>query len=223
MTTRLLIYNDALMLCGEAMLATLTENREPRRLLDQVWSSDGVRACLEKGQWHFAMRTVQVDPDAAIAPTFGYRLAFTKPTDWLQTSAVCSDEYFKVPLLNYADEPGNWYADVQPIYVKYVSDNAAFGGDLAKWPASFSKYVAAYFASEIINKLAGSRPEQIKRLFGPPGAPEKGELHMRLHAAKNAAAIGQPTQFPAQGNWTLARNGWRSGFRDGGNRGRLIG
>lgn len=223
MTTRLLIYNDALLLCGEGLIASLTEDREPRRLLDQVWNSGGVRACLEKGQWHFAMRTVQLDPDPAIATTFGYRLAFTKPTDWLQTSAVCSDEYFKVPLLNYADEPENWYADIEPIYVKFVSAHVGFGGNLSRWPESFAKYVAAYFAGEIINKLGGTRPAQVARIHGPPGRPDKGEVSMRLHAARSAAALGQPTQFAAQGSWTLSRSGWRSGFRDGGNRGRLIG
>lgn len=223
MTTRLLMYNDALLLCGESMLATVDEDREPRHLLDHVWNANGVRACLEKGQWPFAMRAVEIDPDPDISPSFGYRLAFTKPSDWIQTAAVCSDEYFKVPLLNYSDEPGNWYADIEPIYVKYVSADSAFGGNLASWPESFAKYVAAYFASEIISKLGGSRAEQIKRIIGPPGQPEKGELAIRLHAAKNAAALGQPTQFPAQGNWTLSRNGWRSGYRDGGSRGRLIG
>jgi hypothetical protein len=52
------------------------------------------------------------------------RGAFAKPTDWVDTSAVCQDEYFRVPLLQYADEVGYWFADLDEIYVKYVSDGA---------------------------------------------------------------------------------------------------
>ena len=72
MTDRLSIYNDALLLCGERGLASLTENTEPRRLLDQVWNNEGVIKCLELGQWHFAMRGVQVDYDPDLEPSYGY-------------------------------------------------------------------------------------------------------------------------------------------------------
>ena len=220
---RLALYNAALLLAGERFLATLAEDREPRRLLDAVWNTNGVNYCLEQAQWWFAMRTVMIDEDPAITPTFGYRKAFTKPTDYISTSAVCSDEYFQVPLTRYAFEPGEWYADITPIYVKYVSNDAAYGGDIANWPATFCDYVAAYFASRIISKLAGDKSSQLAALFGPPGNPRSGILHMTLHAAKNKAAMTQPTQFPAQGNWSRARQGRRGGSRDGGNHGNLIG
>lgn len=81
MTTQLDIYNGALLHCGERFLASLTEQREPRRLLDRVWSSNGVKTCLEQGQWNFAMRTIQIDYDPSIAPSFGYARAFQKPND----------------------------------------------------------------------------------------------------------------------------------------------
>ncbi|HQU17305.1 MAG TPA: hypothetical protein PLO69_14585 [Gammaproteobacteria bacterium] len=222
MTTRLDLYNKALLVCGERFLAALTEDREPRRLLDHVWNTGGNNFCLEAAQWWFAMRTTMIDYDPAITPTFGYRKAFTKPTDWISTSAVCSDEYFNSPLTQYADEMSNWYADITPIYVKYVSNDALYGGDLARWPATFVDYAAAYYASLIIGKLAGDRAAQLLKLFGPPGAPQAGLLHQTLHKAKNAAAQTQPTQFPAQGNWTRSRGGGRGG-NDRGNRGSLLG
>jgi len=223
MTSRLDLYNKALLICGERFLASLAENREPRHLLDHIWNTGGNNYCLEMAQWHFAMRTVMIDYDPAITPTFGYRKAFTKPTDWILTSAVCSDEFFKVPLLQYAFEPTQWYADITPIYVKYVSNDANYGGDLSAWPASFTDYVAAYYASQLIGKLAGDKSAQETKLYGPPGAPERGLLHHTLHVAKNKAAMTQPTQYPAQGNWTRARLGRRSGYNDRGNGGQLIG
>lgn len=218
-TTRLQLYNDALMLCGERFLASLNEEREPRRLLDQVWDSNGVRYCLEQGQWQFAMRTQQVDYDPSTEPPFGYRRAFNKPDDWVLTSALCSDAYFRTPLLSYADELQLWYADLDTIYVKFVSNDASYGADLSIWPATFSDYAAAYFASKVIAKLTQDE-KRIAFLLGAPGDIDGGELGRRLKVAKSRAAMTQPTQFPAQGSWTRSRYGSRG---DRGNRNQLIG
>ena len=221
-TTRLQLFNDSLMLCGERFLASLTEDREPRRQLDQAWASNGVRYCLEQGQWQFAMRTQQIDADTAIDPQFGYQNAFDKPTDWVLTSAVCSDERFNVPLTQYSDEMGYWLADIDPIYVKYVSDDAAYGGDLPLWPATFCDYVAAYFASKVINKITSDK-DKITFLLGQPGKIGGGELGRRLKIAKSRAGMTQPTRFPAQGSWPLARGGRGGTRRDRGNTGSLTG
>ncbi len=90
--TRLKIYNGALMRCGERALANLTENREPRRLLDTVWQDNGVRYCLEQAQWKFAMRASHFTYDPTVSPSFGYAHGFAKPTDWVATSGVCTDD-----------------------------------------------------------------------------------------------------------------------------------
>jgi hypothetical protein len=204
MTTRLNLYNDALILAGERALGSLSEDVESRRLLDQVWNSNGVNKCLEEGQWHFAMRTVMVDYDPAISPGFGYRMAFTKPDDWVLTSALCSDEFFREPLLEYWDEAGYWYADLETIYVRYVSNDVDYGLDLNKWPDSFEEFVAAHFASRITLKLSGDESrwkaaiafrEQVKK------------------TAKNKAAMAEPSLFPAQGSWTRARLRGKRGDR----------
>ena len=214
MADRLSLYNDALMYCGERSLSSLTEDREPRRLLDQVWNSNGIQYCLEQGQWHFAMRAVQVDYDPSLEPDFGYGYAFTKPDDWLLTAAVCEDEYFKIPLNQYADEKGFWYADIDPIYVRYVSNDVDYGLDLGKWPQTFAEYVALHFASRIIIKLSESHEKfaNIVKLR------EKA-----LIVAKNKAAMANPAAFSAKGSWSRARiRGSRRG--DGGNsNGNLIG
>lgn len=222
-TTRLKLYNGALLLCGERSIASLSEEREPRRLLDIVWDKGGVRYCLEQGQWQFAMRTQQIDQDPDVDTTFGYNNAFTKPDDWVATSALCQDERFAVPLLEYADELQNWYSDITPIYVKYVSDDANFGGNLAIWPNSFVDYVEAYFASQIIYKL-NADAERINRLMGRPGDIKGGELARRYTIAKNRSAMTQPTMFAAQGTWNGSRRGrYRGPMGDGGSSGNLIG
>lgn len=207
MTTQLSLYNDALLLCGERFLASLTENREPRRLLDQVWASGGVKYCLEQGQWFFAMRTIQIDYDATIEPSFGYNRAFQKPTDWVLTSSVCSEEFFRVPLTQYTDESGYWYASIDTIYVRYVSNDINYGMDLGIWPDSFREFVAAHFASQIILVLASG--DDLKKQIM--------EIRkQRLKNAKSRSAMAEPTSYPAQGTWSSSRV-WGNRRRDGGN------
>jgi hypothetical protein len=211
-TTRLKLYNDALIICGERSLASLTENREPRHLLDHVWDNDGVHACLEAGQWRFAMRSVMVDYDATVSPSFGYSRAFSKPTDWCCTSALCSDEFFNAPLLQYSDEAGFWYCHLDTIYVRYVSDDSAFGGDLSTWTTKFTDFAAAHFASKIIFKLTSDKDKRNDVLAW---------MNKKLSEAKNLDAMSDPTRFPPPGSWASARRGW--GRRDRGSRGSLIG
>ena len=214
MTTQLDIYNGALLHCGERFLASLTEQREPRRLLDRVWSSNGVKTCLEQGQWNFAMRTVQIDYDPSIAPSFGYERAFQKPNDWVLTSGLCSDEFFRNPLLRYTDEAGYWYSDLDTLYVRFVSSDINYGMNINQWPDSFREFVEAHFASKIILKLSNSQDE-LKRVMGMRKA--------LLKTAKSKAAMADATSFPAQGNWSRSRNRFPS-RRDGGNiSGNLIG
>lgn len=213
-TSRLKLYNGALLLCGDRSLASLTEEREPRRLLDEVWNDGGVRYCLEQGQWKFAMRSARMDYEPSIEPDWGPRRGFTKPTDWVATSAVCQDEFFRTPLLQYWDEVGYWFADLDQIFVRYVSDDTTYGADMARWPASFTDYVKAYFASRIVRKMPGDRVDDICHH-------RTGVMARALLIAKNKDAMAGPATFAAQGSWNAARAG--SGSRDRGNRGSLIG
>jgi hypothetical protein len=212
MTTKLQVYNDALRLCGESSLASLTEAREPRYLLDEVYANGGIDFCLAQGFWQFAMISVQVDYDTDIEPAFGLQRAFTKPSDWVKTAAVCSDEHFKAPLLEYYDEVGYWYADIDTIYVKYVSNGVDYGYNLADWPQTFADYVSAHFASKIVVKLTGDEDKKESVLK---------ERKRLLLDAKNHDASGNPQQFPAPGNWLRSRG--RSAGRERGSTGSLTG
>jgi len=214
-TTRLLIYNGALSyFLGERKLASLTEDRKPRHLLDDVWTDGGVNYCLEQGDWNFAMRTIQLDYTPSIEPDFGYLRAFTKPTDWVSTSGMCSDEFFRSPLLFYDDEVEHWFSDLDTIYVRYVSDDAAYGTNYAAWPVSFTDYVKCVFARKVVMGLTGDENKL--------GNMMKLEARL-LSVAKNKDAKGQPTKFPPQGMWNSSREGNSGTRRDRGNRGNLIG
>lgn len=210
-TSKLLLYNGALTLCGERHI-TLAENRESRRLLDEVWDNGAVDDCLESAQWKFAMRSVRIDYDTDITPDFGYERAFLKPADWLLTSAVCQDEFFNTPLLQYVDESGYWYSSLSEIYVKYVSNDSLYGGDYGVWPSKFVKFVKAYLASEIIFSLSTSKTKREEVTH---------YKDVKLFEAKNKDAMGDPQKFPPAGAWASSRR--RNTQGDRGSRSNLTG
>lgn len=212
MATRLQLYNKALRLCKEPKLASLAEDREPRRLLDQVWDEDCVTRCLEAANWYFAVRTQRKDYDPSVDTDFGYQYAFNKPTDWVSTVAVSLDEHFNTPLTAYEDEDAYWWADGETLYVRYVSNDSAWGGDPSRWSASFLDYIAAYMAKEIIGLLTtdNDREERIVK-----------RCEMEMKKAKSHNAKQGPTRFPPEGSWNLARRGYDRGDR--GSNSNLIG
>lgn len=202
MTDQLSLYNGALRLLKERKLASLTEGRESRRLLDDAWG-DGrtygsVAYCLQDGQWAHARRTVQIDYSPSISPSFGYSYAFDHPTDMVKPVAICSDERMQQPLLQYQDEGSYWYCDLQTIYVTYISNGATFGGDMSRWSEKFVKLVEAHLATEIAPNLTNS-----------DGAIKLADIaySRAVRAARSDDAMRQPTRFMPPGSWSTARRG----------------
>jgi hypothetical protein len=196
---KLTIYNEALSdFLGERILNSLSESRKPRRVLDAIWNAGAMDYCLERADWNWAIRSVQADASPSIDPDFGFRYGFDKPDDWLRTSAVSLDEYFKSPLLNYSDENGYWYADVDQIYIRYVSKDDNYGYDMSKWTQAFRKYVASYLAFKAGKSIMGTMSDS--------GGLEM-QMKKALYAAKSHDALGQPPSFQPTGSWVKSRTG----------------
>jgi hypothetical protein len=194
-TTKLAVYNGTLRLLGDTRLVSLSESREPRRILDDLWE-EHVRACLEAGSWNFALRSVQLGSDPDVALAFGFQYAFEKPDDWLRTAALSGDETFGTPLTDYADEAEYWKANVDPLYVRYVSSDGAWGMDPTRWTPSFSLYVQAHLAAEMAAHHRNAQFADLDRL-----------RQRRRAEALVKDAVGQPPQFPPRGGWVRARWG----------------
>lgn len=210
--TQLGLYNEALRLIGERRLASISENREPRRVLDDVWNDGAVNYCLEQGQWNFAMRAIEITKSVTTIPAFGYTNAFDKPNDFIRTAGACEDEFFKVPLVEMVEEVGFWFANLDTIFIRYISNANTYGNDLTRWPTTFTKYVAAYLASEIAWTLTQSADKQKLAM---------GLMMQRLKDARAKDAMNDPTAFMPQGVWSSSRRGGNR--RDRGSRGQLIG
>jgi len=203
MATKLGLYNDALRHLGERKLATLTEQREPRRVLDDAYTS-AVNYCLEQGFWKFAQRTKHVFPDTSVAITFGYPYAFAKPVDNVKLFRICADEFFKDPLLDYGEEGPYWFSHLNELYISYISNDPIYGNDLTRWPETFTRYVGYYLASEVADRIAPSV--------------DISKIVSLLEQAKNNAmakdALQGPVEFLPQGSWTLSRGRGSFGSRD---------
>jgi hypothetical protein len=148
MTDKLTIYNGALRKLGERRLASLSEDRAPRRFLDDAWDDGAIIYCLEQGNWTFATRSQKLETSTSLVPDFGFKYAFEKSEDWLSTVAVCSDEYYRNGI-QYSEEAGIIYSDWNEIYVKFVSNDNNYGMNYALWSKAFEDYVQEYLASEI--------------------------------------------------------------------------
>lgn len=204
MSNQLNVYNDALRLVGERQLVSLTENREPRRLLDAVWDG-ALKYCLEQGQWNFAIRSVRVNYSPSVEPPFGYRRAFNKPDDYVRTVAFASDPFFNSPIIQYTDEAGFWFCDLDEIFIRYVSNDQSFGLDSSLWPETFSSFVAAYLATQIAQRLKnGSDREWLAR-----------EYKMAKTDALTKDAIQEPTKIFPPGRWVRSRQGGSTRYSRG--------
>lgn len=207
--SKLTLFNGALRVLGERNLSSLSENVAARHELDSVWD-DGFRDdILEMGLWNFAMRTTQEDFRTDVEPEFGYRRAYLKPDDWIRTAAISGDEYFTVPL-DYEDQRGYWFADIDEIYVKYVSADGLYGYDEGNWPQSFKRFAEAYLAYRVAPAIA------------PPNLDMAFNLYKKLLVeARSRDAMNEPSKRLPEGEWTRARRG--SLGRDRGSRHSLYG
>jgi hypothetical protein len=147
MADRLSIYRGALRLLGDGRLDSLTEDNPRRYKLDDAWQPS-VDFLLEQGLWNFAIRTDELSYDANFEPKFGFQYAFSIPDDWVRTNDINREPTFREKFEDFEIEKGFWYADVSPLYVRYVSNGTSYGWNLGRWTQTFVKALEAYLAFE---------------------------------------------------------------------------
>ena len=201
MTDKLTVYNEALGHLDERALASLAENREPRRALDAFWTG-AVDFCLERKFWNFGYRTVEIDASSTLVPLFGFLYAFRIPNDWIRTRRFSAVPTLDPPLVQMAEETGYWYTNITPIYVQYNSNDPLYGMDLGAWPQSFADYVALHLAVKACKRVTGST--QI--LQGPDGLLKREEKAYKV--ANSICAMNEAIGFAPQPFWVRARRGF---------------
>lgn len=212
--TKLQLYNIAMLALGDRRLETLTDDRAERRDLDEVYTrgKGAVTRLLEQGQWNWAMRAVKLDRSASITPEFGFAYAFDIPTDYVRLNMISAGERFMKPLDFYEFEGEYIYADVDPLYIRYVSNANDWGGDFSRWPDTFSEWAGHWLATQIAYRTKGA--DEIDRL--------EARTKKLLIDARSKDVSAEPPRWPPLSSWASSRLG-RSSRRDRGQTGSLTG
>lgn len=213
--TKLQLYNIAAFAIGEEKFTDISEDRESRRAMDEVYDRGKgfVFAVLEQGHWNHGMRAVKVDASTSVTPAFGFTFAHDKPTDFVKLNMISADESFTEPLNQYEFEGDYIYTFVDPLYMRYVSNDALFGGDFSRWPDSFSEWAGTWLAKQIAPKSL-SEPDYKDLL-------DKEKKLLRTARARDASM--EPTRFVPLSTWARSRYGRTGTRRDRGSRGSLTG
>lgn len=193
MASKLAIYKGALRLLGPHELAALTDDRPERYQLDDAWD-DAAAYVLMEGLWNFAIRSATVTQSGTTISGWDY--AFTKPTDWVRTAGISNEPTFLAGFESYQDQGGKWYANVDTLYVRYVSNDASYGLNITAWPLTFAKAMEAYLAFETGLPVSGDRGNRndLYQLY-----------KARLARAKALDAFDESVKFPPAGRLVRAR------------------
>ena len=203
MADKLVIFKGALRLLGDAHgLSSLTEVNPAREALESAWNP-AITYLLEQGLWNFAIRPVELANDEDAEPLHGYNHVFSKPDDWVRTAAVSDEGTFRGGFEDFDDVVGYWYANVDPLYVKYVSDDEAYGWNIGAWRQSFAKTAEAYLAFECGLPISADRGNRndLYSLY------EK-----RLSKAKALDAVDERVRYQPAGRLVRSRTTRRSEY-----------
>lgn len=197
---KLRVYNGALFHLGSRKLSSLSEAREPRRVLDEVWGSNDevIYWALEQGEWNFAIRSVQADYSASVTPSFGFRRAFDKPSDFRRLAQLSSDEYFTYAMTDreFKDEATYWFTDHDVLYIRYVSDSDEYGLNSAAWSEAFIDFLEFRLAWKACRRITNSNStfDRIDR-----------DYQKALRAARSFDAMNEGVKILPSGSWVRAR------------------
>lgn len=200
-TSRLEIYQRAIVLCRQTPVTSLSENNEARRLCD-IHYAPMLQSLMEAGFWTHAMRTTRITANDSVTPAFGYTYAHDMPADFVRKYVVSASETLDPPLDYHTDgsaylvEGGYLWSDVTPLYMRYTSSDADYGLDLGRWPERLTEAACTELACRIVPKLTGSSELQ-------------GHLMslkaMALGRANTFEALQQPAQTSRPGRWMSDR------------------
>lgn len=200
-TTKLEIYQRAILHCKQTPVTSLTENNEARRLCDVHYDAM-LQGLMEGGFWTHAMRTVEISENTGATPEQGYAYAHDVPSDFVRKYEVSLSDNMWMPLDHqmggtaYLIQNDLISCDSTPIYLRYVSNGVSYGLDLTRWPERLTEAAATELAYRIAPKLTGS-------------SELRGEL-MKLKAdalgkANTFEALQQPAQVSRAGRWVTDR------------------
>lgn len=201
MATKLGVYNQALLELKQRKLAALTDANTARRTLDDFW--DTVKEyMLAEGLWNFAGRAAAIEASTDVEPEFGFTYAVEIPEDFVRLVAISANGDFWPTLDRYHIESGYWHVNVNPLYVRWISNGNDYGSDLSLWTPAFERATALELAHRVAPHLTGMSEDRLIAL-------EK-KAKRELTNARSKDAMDQMAERPPPGRLVNARlNGSR--------------
>ena len=160
--TKLSLYNDALLLVGERLLSSDTEDVPSRYSLDAAYADPAAYDyCLELVKPKFSLLTAKLTSPAT--PTnHGLAYEYSFPSDYVSFSSAFSEATLQNPIERYIIEKQTIACDFATnIWLRYVSNNQA----LTVWTPAFTNVVAAYLAKQIASRWAPQKLHSLEELF----------------------------------------------------------
>lgn len=203
MTTKLQLWNKALLHLGEGRLLTLTDDVEARYVFDE-YSSDVLLDGLSRGDWNFATKTTILVQSTTTTVIAGYTFAYDHPTDWVRTIAMSILADFEVDLLygfgslDVYDERGSWFTNSESLFTRYISNDFVSDASVLLYPPSYVEFVAALLAYRTVERLTQGRTskEDLSKL-----------LKKKLLKAKSNDARNMKEAIIRPGLWSRSLRG----------------
>ncbi len=144
MATEVEICSAALILLGEAPIASLAENSKRATQAANLWPT-ARRDLLRLHMWNCALKRVVLSP-LSDAPAFGYSHWFTKPGDWLRL-VQCGER----GEIDYVFEGNRILCNTTLLKVVYVADV-----DATQWDALLTDLAIKRMARDLAYPITRS-------------------------------------------------------------------
>lgn len=197
-TSKLALYNNALIILGERTLSGVYENREPRKILDEVYNLSAVNACLELAKPKFALRTAKL-ASPTTSSVHAFDQVYTLPDDYVTIHALYLDETLETPIARYLlDENRTLATEVATnVYLRYIGSNVS----MTSWTPAFDDLVAAYLADRAAIRIAPDKVTVARQAFR-----DALEIAVQLEGVKEPLERPRASTFSLTDDWRRVYN-----------------
>ena len=202
MATKAQLYKSAVLLIKQnAIGLAVTDDDAFVNTINLVYD-EALRFALCAGDWNFATRTVSIEASENVSSGINdYAYAIEKPSDYAgRIVAISGNQRLDPPLDAYHEDggfSGYIWCDVDPLYLRYISNGNEYRLNLADWHPAFERYFEYELAWRIAPQLTNMGEDATDRF-------EKRK-NKALHNAQAQDARNQGAQPLPQGRLVQSR------------------
>jgi hypothetical protein len=201
MTTKLLVFNEALRILGNPILSSVDQAGEDARQLRDAYIPS-VMACYEAGNWKSAIIRAELSR-LATTPSWGYSYYYALPADFVRVVDISETGAIGDDLDEYVIENGNIATNAETVYLRYISSELVTLTP-GEWTQAFADFVSATMAVRCAPKLNAAALEAASQFQ------EKYRLMaLAVDAIQNPPARRKPGTFVKAVRYGARYNGGR--------------